>query len=63
MPSNEDVFWESFLERVTAHQRIAEEDVQDIGKASLWMVLVKVTLIFEAHVCNDFLLSLDMRSG
>ncbi|EDR06928.1 uncharacterized protein LACBIDRAFT_299304 [Laccaria bicolor S238N-H82] len=41
MPSNDDVFWESFLKRVTAHQRIAEEDVQDIGKASLWVVLVK----------------------
>ncbi|EDR02806.1 uncharacterized protein LACBIDRAFT_308088 [Laccaria bicolor S238N-H82] len=41
MPSDDDVFWESFLERVTAHRHITEEDIQDIGKPSLWAVLVK----------------------
>ncbi|EDR06532.1 uncharacterized protein LACBIDRAFT_300025 [Laccaria bicolor S238N-H82] len=41
MPSNDDMFWESFLKCVTAHQHIAEEDGQDIGKVSLWVVLVK----------------------
>ncbi|EDR09215.1 uncharacterized protein LACBIDRAFT_296632 [Laccaria bicolor S238N-H82] len=41
MPSDDDAFWESFLERITSHQHIAEENAQDIGKASLWAVLVK----------------------
>ena len=42
MPSDEDAFWESFLERVTSHQNVVEEDVQDIRKPSLWVVVVKV---------------------
>ncbi|EDR05098.1 uncharacterized protein LACBIDRAFT_303927 [Laccaria bicolor S238N-H82] len=41
MPSDDDTFWESFLKCVMAHQHIAEEDIQDIGKASLWAVPVK----------------------
>ena len=41
LPSNDDAFWESFLEHVRSHEKIAEE-VQDIEKASLWAVVVKV---------------------
>ena len=42
MPSDDNAIWESFLERVTSHQDVVKEDVQDIGKPSLWAVVVKV---------------------
>ena len=42
LPSNDEAFWESFLEHVRSHKEIAEEDVQDNGNASLWVVVVKV---------------------
>ena len=45
MPFDEDAFWENFLEHVTSHQDVVEEDVQDIGKPSLWVVVVKVKVI------------------
>jgi len=45
MPSDDDAFWESFLKHVTSHQDVAEEDVPDIGKPSLWAVVVKVKVI------------------
>ena len=41
LPSNDDAFWESFLEHVRSHEKVAEE-VQDIEDASLWAVVVKV---------------------
>ena len=64
MPSDEDAFWESFLERITSHQDVAEEDVQDIGKPSLWAVVVKVKVIQSSRLIFviTFLLSLVMRS-
>ncbi|EDR02256.1 uncharacterized protein LACBIDRAFT_332619 [Laccaria bicolor S238N-H82] len=64
MPSDDDVFWESFLERITAHRHITEEDIQDIGKPSLWAVLV-ITLIQSLKLIfiRTFLLSLGMRRG
>ena len=64
MPSDEDNFWESFLERITSHQNVAEEDVQDIGKPSLWAVVVKVKVIQSLRLIFviTFLLSLVMRS-
>ena len=64
MPSDEDAFWESFLERVTSHQDAAEEDIQDIGKPSLWVVVVKVKVIQSSRLIFviTFLLSLVMRS-
>ncbi|EDR02212.1 uncharacterized protein LACBIDRAFT_332557 [Laccaria bicolor S238N-H82] len=37
MPSDDDAFWESFLECVTAYQHNVEEDVQDIGKGGLYL--------------------------
>ena len=63
MPSNDDAFWESFLERVKSHQDVAE-DVQDIGKPSLWAVVVKVKVIHSSGLIFviTFLLSLVMRS-
>ena len=63
MPSDDDAFWESFLERVTSHQDVAE-DVQDIGKPSLWAVVVKVKVIHSSGLILviTFLLSLVMRS-
>ena len=64
MPSDKDAFWESFLERITSHQDAAEEDVQDIGKPSLWAVVVKVKVIQSSRLIFviTFLLSLVMRS-
>ena len=41
LPSNDDAFWESFLEHVRSHEKVAEE-VQDIEDASLWAVVGKV---------------------
>ena len=63
MPSDDDAFWESFLKRVTSHQDVAE-DVQDIGKPSLWAVVVKVKVIHLSGLILviTFLLSLVMRS-
>ncbi|EDQ98056.1 uncharacterized protein LACBIDRAFT_336312, partial [Laccaria bicolor S238N-H82] len=52
MPSDADAFWESFLEHITSHQDIGE-DVQDIGKVSLWAVVVKPgyeeQIVFRIH--------------
>ena len=64
MPSDEDAFWESFLECVTSHQDAVEEDIQDIGKPSLWAVVVKVKVIQSLRLIFviTFLLSLVMRS-
>ena len=64
MPSDGDAFWESFLERVMSHQDVAKEDVQDIGKPSLWVVVVKVKVIHSSglFLVIIFLLSLVMRS-
>ena len=63
MPFNDDAFRESFLERVTSHQDVAE-DVQDIGKPSLWAVVVKVKVIHLSGLIFviTLLLSLVMRS-
>ena len=56
MLSNEDAFWESFLKCITSHQDVAEEDVQDIRKPSLWAVVVKVKVIQSSRLifCNNF---------
>ena len=64
MLSNEDTFWESFLKCITSHQDVAEEDIQDIGKPSLWAVVVKVKVIQSLRLIFviTFLLSLVMRS-
>ena len=43
LPSNDDAFWDSFLEHVRSYEKIAEE-VQDIESASLWAVVVKVKI-------------------
>ncbi|EDR11724.1 uncharacterized protein LACBIDRAFT_314272 [Laccaria bicolor S238N-H82] len=52
MLSDDDAFWESFLECVTSHQDIGE-DVQDIGKVSLWAVVIKPgyeeQIVFRIH--------------
>ena len=53
MPSDEDAFWESFLEHVTSHQNVAEEDVQDIGKPSLWAVVVTALAVRIDQVVLD----------
>ena len=64
MLSDEDAFWESILKRITSHQDVAEEDVQDIRKPSLWAVVVKVKVIQSSRLIFviTFLLSLVMRS-
>ena len=64
MPSDDDAFWESFLERIMSHQDVGKEDVQDIGKPSLWAVVVKVRVIHSSGLIFviTFLLSLVMRS-
>ena len=63
MPSDDDAFRESFLKHIMAHQDVAE-DVQDIGKPSLWVVVVKVKVIHLSGLIFviTFLLSLVMRS-